>query len=331
MAKLRLTLACGDYDRTRALADGTVRVEGVDLNYIPLGPEETFWRMEHHEEFDASEMSMGAYLIARGRGDERFIAIPVFPSRYFRHSSIYVHTHAGIERPEDLRGKRVGVPEYNVTAAVWVRGILQHEYGVHPSEIRWFQGGLHDPGRREKVMGTLPPGVSLEPLPEGRTLNDMIERGDLDAITVPRTPNAYLQGSPNVRRLFPNYRQVEQEYFRRTGIFPIMHTIVLRREVYEANRWVAESLFKAFVQAKEACLRALTQNTAALPYMLPWMYDDLEEAQRVMGADYWPYGVEANRKPLDALIQYAHEQGLTPTPLPLEALFAAPTLDEFKV
>jgi 4,5-dihydroxyphthalate decarboxylase len=239
--------------------------------------------------------------------------------------------NAGIERPEDLRGKRVGVPEYNVTAAVWIRGMLEHEYGVRPADVRWLQGGLHDPGRREKVMGKLPPGVSLELLPEGRTLNDMLESGELDALTVPRMPRAFVEGSPNVRRLFPNYRAVEQDYFKRTGLFPIMHTIAIRTAVYESNRWLAESLFKAFVRAKDACVSAMTLNTAALPYMLPWMMDDLEEARRIMGRDYWPYGVEANRVPLTAFGQYAVEQGLTAQQLPLETLFAEPTLEEFKV
>ncbi len=330
MTRLRLTLACGDYDRTRPLADGTVPVEGVELNYLALGPEETFWRMEHHEEFDASEMSLGAYLGHRGHGQSRFIAIPVFPSRSFRHNAIYVNSHSDIQRAEDLKGRRVGVPEYNVTAAVWTRGILQHEYGVLPSDIKWFQGGLHDPGRREKVMGKLPPGVSLEPIPEGRTLNDMLVSGELDALAVPRMPRAFAEGSPAVRRLFPNFRAVEQEYFERTGIFPIMHTIVLRTEVYEANRWVAESLYKACVRAKAICAEAM-YHAEALKYMLPWLLDDIEEARRVIGPDYWSYGLDANRRPLGALAQYAHEQGLTPEPLPLESLFASSTLEEFKV
>jgi 4,5-dihydroxyphthalate decarboxylase len=331
MSKLRVTLACGDYDRTRALADGTVQVEGVELNYIPLGPEETFWRMEHFEEFDASEMSFGAYTVHRGHGESRFIALPIFPSRAFRHNAIYVHSGAGIERPEDLKGRRIGVPEYNVTAAVWMRGMLQHEYGVSPSDLHWYQGGLHDPGRREKVMGTLPPGVSLEPLAEGKTLNDMLDSGELDALMVPRMPRAFVEGSPNVRRLFPDYRAVEQDYFRRTGLFPIMHAIVLRTAVFEANRWLAESLFKAFVRAKDACANAMTLNTAALPYMLPWMMDEMEETRRIMGKDYWPYGLEANRLPLTTFGHYAVEQGLTSQALPLESLFAAPTLEEFKV
>ena len=179
-------------------------------------------------------------------------------------------------------------------------------------------------------MGELPPGVSLEPVPQGRSLNEMLAEGDLDAVGVPRMPNAFRDGSPSVRRLFPDFRAVEQDYFQRTGIFPIMHTIVLRRELFDENRWVAESLYKAFVQAKDLCAAAM-YNTAALPYMLPWMIEELEEARRVIGVDYWAYGLEANRRPLEALTQYAHEQGLTPEHLPLEHLFAAPTLEEFKI
>jgi 4,5-dihydroxyphthalate decarboxylase len=330
MAKLRLTLACGNYDRTRALLDGTVQVEGVELTYIPLGPEETFWRMEHYEEFDASEMSMGAYTVMRGRGEERFIAIPVFPSRMFRHNGIYVNADAGVERPEDLKGRRVGVAEYNATAAVWMRGLLQHEYGVHPSDVRWYQGGLHDPGRKEKAMGKLMPGVSIEPVPEGRSLNDMLVAGELDALAVPRMPNAFVQGSPRVRRLFSNFRAVEQDYYRRTGIFPIMHSIVLRRDVYESNRWLAESLYKALVRAKEVYV-ADVYHAQALAYMLPWLLDEIEQTRGLMGDDYWAYGLEPNRRTLEAFTQYAHEQGLTPERMPIESLFAAPTLEEFKI
>ncbi|HLI28218.1 MAG TPA: ABC transporter substrate-binding protein [Chloroflexota bacterium] len=330
MALLRLTLACGDYDRTRALRDGTVRVEGVELNYLPMGPEEAFWRMEQFEEFDASEMSMGNYIIERGRGSDRFIAIPVFPSRSFRHNAIYVNTDAGIERPEQLKGKRMGVPEYNVTAAVWVRALLQHDYGVRPEDIRWFQGGLHDPGRAEKAMGTLPPGVRVDPIPPGKTLDAMLEAGELDAVHAPRMPNCFARRSPRVRRLFPDFRAAEAEYYRRTRIFPIMHTIVIRREVYRANPWVAESLYKAFAEAKARCMAAL-YNTAALPYMLPWMIEEFEAARELMGDDYWAYGWEPNRHVLEAFTQYAYEQGLTPERLPPETLFAPSTLQTYKV
>ncbi len=330
MSKLRLTLACGDYDRTRALRDGRIAVEGVDLNYVALEPEEIFWRMEHHQEFDASEMSMGTYLVERGRGEDRYTAIPVFPSRSFRHNSIYVHSGAGIERPEQLKGCRFGVPEYNITAAVWVRGHLQHEYGVLPSDLRWFRGGLHTPGRREKASAQVPPSVSIESIPEGRTLSEMIESGELDAMHAPRMPDSFRNGSPRVRRLFPNFREVEQAYYRKTGIFPIMHTVVIRTEIYRQNRWLAESLYKAFVQAKALCAEAI-YNATALPYMLPWMIDEVEQTRRVMGADYWAYGLEPNRPTLAALTQYAHEQGLTPTALAVDDLFASPTLDEYKI
>jgi 4,5-dihydroxyphthalate decarboxylase len=330
MSKLRLTLACGDYDRTRALREGLFEVEGVDLNYVPLEPEEIFWRMEHHQEFDASEMSMGTYLIQRGRDEDRYTAIPVFPSRSFRHNSIYVHAGAGIERPEQLKGCRFGVPEYNITAAVWVRGHLQHEYGVHPSDVRWFRGGLHTPGRIEKAAGQTPAGVSIEAIPAGRTLSEMIDSGELDAMHAPRMPDSFRQGSPRVRRLFPNFREVEQAYYRKTGIFPIMHTVVIRTEIYRANRWLAESLYKAFLRSKAIAANAI-YNTTALPYMLPWMIDEVEQVRSVMGDDHWAYGLEPNRATLAALTQYAHEQGLTPRQVALDELFASSTLDEFKI
>lgn len=331
MARLRLTLACGDYDRTRALADGRVPVEGVDLNYLPLEIEETLARMVQFEEFDAAELGMNIYVAQRSRGDERFVALPVFPSRSFRHNAIYVHSGAGIERPEQLRGRRVGVPAYTVTAVVWVRAALQHEYGVYPHELHWYQGGLHDPGRREAVRGwTPPPGVAVEPLPEGRTLNEMLVAGDLDAVISPRLPNAFLAGAPQVRRLFPNYAEVERDWYRRTGIFPIMHTIVLKRAVYEANPWVAASLFKAFVEAKERCERAI-YNTAALPVMLPWLSDHIEQTRAVMGTDWWAYGLEPNRVGLEAFVQYCLEQGVIATAPPVETLFPASTLAGVKV
>jgi 4,5-dihydroxyphthalate decarboxylase len=222
------------------------------------------------------------------------------------------------------------VAEYNATAAVWMRGLLQHEYGVHPSDVRWYQGGLHDPGRKEKAMGKQMPGVSIEPVPEGRSLNDMLVAGELDALAVPRMPIAFVQGSSCVRRLFPNFRAVEQDYFRRTGIFPIMHSIVLRRDVYEANRWVAESLYKALVRAKEVCVADL-YHAQALAYMLPWLLDEIEQTRSLMGDDYWAYGLEPNRRTLEAFTQYAEEQGLTPERIPIESLFAPPTIEEFKI
>ncbi|MBI2954779.1 MAG: ABC transporter substrate-binding protein [Chloroflexi bacterium] len=330
MSKVRLTVACGEYDRTRALIDGTVQPEGIDLNFIVLPPEEIFWRMVRNEEFDASELSLSSYLMERARGKTKFIAIPVFPSRVFRHGCIFVNSDSRIERPADLIGRRVGVPEYEVTAAVWIRGILEHEYDVAPDKVRWFGGGLEQPGRKEKLDFKVPQNISIETIPTDRTLNSMLETGEIDALATPRVPSSFLAGSPKVRRLIPNYQEVEIDYFRRTGIFPIMHTFVIREEVYRQNRWVAMSLYKAFCQAKERCYQNL-QNVAALKYSVVWLMPELELQKKVFGNDPWPYGLDANRKTLETMVQYEFEQGLIDRKLELEELFAEGTLDLAKV
>ncbi len=325
-----MTLACEDYDRTRALRDGTVKAEGIDLNYLMLPVEEIFWRMLKFEEFDVAELSMGAFLVAASQRRCPFVAIPVFPSRTFRHRCIFVHAGAAIERPEDLRGKRVGVPEYTMTASVWLRGLLQHEYGVAPGEIHWLQGGEEQPGRKDRVDFELPRGVRLDVIPQDRTLNEMIESGEIDALMSPRMPSSFLSGSPSVRRLFPDFKRVEMDYFRRTGIFPIMHVIAIRTAVYAENPWVAQSLFKAFCEAKDRCFSRL-YDTNVLRVSLPWTDAEYEETRQLMGGDYWPYGYAANRPVLETLHSYLFEQGLIKQQLDLEKLFAVNTLDAFKI
>lgn len=287
MGDLNLTLACEDYDRTRPLRDGSVKPEGIDLNYLVLPVEEIFWRMLRYEEFDVAELSMGAFLVDASRGRRPFVAIPVFPSRTFRHRCIFVNVTSGIERPEDLRGKRVGVPEYTMTASVWLRGLLQHEYGVAPEEIHWFQGGEEQPGRKDRVEFDPPPKVRLGVIPEDRTLNEMIESGEIDALMSPRMPSCFLSGSPKVRRLFPDFKRVEMDYFRKTGIFPLMHTVVIRMGVYEKNPWVAQSLYKAFCEAKDLCFSQIYDSNV-LRNSLPWTIADYEETRLLMGGDYWP-------------------------------------------
>lgn len=330
MGRLHLDFACGAYDRTRALEDGTVQPEGIDLTYIPIDPpEEVFWRMLMHREFDAAEMSLGSYVAGRARGDFPFIAIPAFVSRMFRHSAAYVNVDSGIHRPEDLKEKRVGIPEYQMTATVWLRGILQADYGVNPSDLRWYSGGQEQPGRREKVPLTLPPDVRIERIPEDRTLSAMLEAGELDALFAARMPSPFVTGSPRVRRLFPNYREVEAGYFKRTGIFPIMHIVVIRFELYERHPWVAQSLFKALCEAKARCARALYE-ARALRAMLPWALHEYETARSLMGDDFWPYGVEANRKTLETFVRYAHEQGVAARPVSVDDLFAKETLDTYR-
>jgi 4,5-dihydroxyphthalate decarboxylase len=329
MTHLRLTLACEDYDRTRPIKDGIVKPDGIELNYLTMSVEEIFWRMMKYEEFDISELSMGAFLTAAARDHRPFVAIPVFPSRTFRQRCIFVNTAAGVRRVEDLRGRRMGVPEYSMTAAVWLRGLFQHEYGVQPGDIHWVQAGEEHPGRKDRVDFEMPPGVRLESRPD-TTLNAMIEQGEIDAMMSPRMPSCFLQGSPRVKRLFPDYRQVEMDYFRRTGLFPIMHVIVIRRSIYEKEPWVAQTLYKAFSAAKDICMRDL-YDTNILRVSLPWTSAEYEATRDLMSADYWPYGLESNRVNLETLHGYLFEQGLIKQRLNLDELFARETAEAFKI
>jgi 4,5-dihydroxyphthalate decarboxylase len=289
--------------------------------------EDTFWRMLRHEEFDASEMSLSSFLMAKAQGKPDFVALPVFLSRVFRHSSIYVNADAGVERPADLRGKVVGVPEYQMTAALWIRGILQHEYGVAPHEMRWRNGGLEEPGREEKLPLYLPPNLELEWIGPERTLGAMLLAGEIAAVVTARPPAAFVRRDPRVRRLFPDYKRVEIEYYRKTGIFPPMHLVVLKRRLYEDHPWVATSLYQALCEAKAYC-GLHNMFDGHLRYALPTLHAAVEEAAEAFGeADMWPYGVDANRHTIETALQYSYEQGLTPRRLALEELFAPNVLD----
>ena len=319
---LPLTLACAEYDRTQALALGDVRPQGIDLTYLRMPVEEIFWRMTQFREFDAAEMSMSTYILRRSRGEQSYLAIPVFPSRFFRHSCIWVNAEAGIREPADLRGKRMGVPEYQMTAAVWARGHLEDDYGVRPSDMVWYQGGAERPGRVEKTQLEIP-GVRIEPIPPDRTLSEMLATGELDAFMAARAPLSF--DGVRVKRLFPSFRQVEQEYFRRTGIFPIMHTVVVRQEVYDRTPWVARNLFEAFCAAKQRLMDRIG-NSMALALSLPWLLDEVESTRALMGEDYWPYGLEPNRAAIQTLLRYSHSQGLAERLMTPEELFAPSTL-----
>jgi 4,5-dihydroxyphthalate decarboxylase len=322
MARLSLTLACGDYDRTRPLADGSVRAEGVDLNVLFLPPEETFHRMARFRDFDASEFSLSSYTVLRGRG-ESLVAIPAFPSYMFRHNTIYVRADAGIAEPRDLRGKRVGVPKYHMTAAVWIRGMLEDEYGVAPKEMLWYEGG--EGARIKEIDVTLPAEIRRETVPADRTLSDLLDRGELDAYIGARRPPAFTAGSPRIRRLFPDFRAAERAYYQKTGLFPIMHTVVLRAELVERHPWLATSLLEAFAGAKAVALRAFDQ-TAALPAMLPWFLAEAEETRALFGDDPFPYGVARTRRTVETLSGYTFRQGLAPRRLTAEEMFVPSTL-----
>lgn len=331
MARLALTLACGDYDRTRALADGRVTVEGADLTVLALGPEEIFFRMVRFEEFDVAELSLSTYVLTAQR-DAPFVAIPVFLSRAFRHSGIYVHSEARIGSPQDLVGRRVGVAEYQLTANVWIRGILADFHDVPVDSVRYITGGLHQSGRREKAaIPALPEGVEITGCPEGRTLADMLVTGEIDALYTPRVPRPYLAGDPRVRRLFPDARAAEESYYRQTRIFPIMHVVAIRREVYQRSRWLAGSLVKAFSQARDLAFSGLDE-TAALPYLLPWTYQEIGRVRALMGDDYWSYGLNpANLMVLSTFLRYAREQGLAGDGIEPEDLFARETRDALAI
>ena len=329
MAKLPLTLAIGEYDHTRDLVDGTVPVAGVDLNVLRLPIEEMFYRFLLHGEFDVSEVSLGKIAALAAQDDPRFVPIPVFPSRVFRHSSIYVRSDAGIAKPEDLAGKRIGVPEWAQTAAVYSRGMLAHEYGVDLASIHWHQGGVNDPGRREKVALELPPGYRLAVVPD-RSLSEMLVAGDLDAVFSARAPAPFVAGDRRVRRLFADFRDVELAYARKTGIFPIMHVVALRRQVFERHRWVPLNLLKAFDEAKRRSLERAADVTAS-HFPLPWVPDELGRMRELLGADPWPYGVDANRTTLEAFLHYAIEQGVCRRLLAVEELFPPEVHETFKI
>jgi 4,5-dihydroxyphthalate decarboxylase len=330
MGKLRLSMACSNYDRTRALFDGRVSVDGIELTCLDLPIEEMFFRMLRHHEFDVAEISLSSYVLSLFREDPQLIAIPVFPSRFFRHSCIFINRDSGIREPKDLIGKRVGVPEFQMTAGVWIRGMLSDDYRVPVARVIYLHGGEEEPGRPEKIALSLPPEIRLESIPPSKTLSAMLESGEIDALYTARTPSTFDNGSGKVRRLFDNYQAIEQDYFSRTKIFPIMHAIVIRRDVYETSRWVAQSLYKAFVQAQRIAYGEL-YDSAALHCMLPWLVRHAEETRALMGADFWPYGLERNAHTLETFLRYSHEQGLAKRLLKPAELFAPESLESFKI
>jgi 4,5-dihydroxyphthalate decarboxylase len=321
MPDLKLTLACFDYDRTRALIDGRVRPAGIDLDIKVLRPRQTFQRMLDTQEFHVSELSLASYAALKGRGQCPFVAVPVALSKLFRHSCIYVRTDAGITAPADLKGKRVGTSQYSSTALVFMRGMLQHDYGVAPSDLHWFMGGLNTFTEQPLIPLNLPSDVRLDFLPAGKTLEGMFAADELDALLSIYIPALFLDGSPRIARLFPNFKDVERDYYRRTRIFPIMHTVVLRQDVYAAHPWAARSLYQAFRAAKELAVEGL-YDTDALQLSLPWLLDHVEEARRVFGKDFWSYGLEPNRPTWSAIGRFVHEQGLSPRTVSPDELFA---------
>lgn len=325
-----MTLGCWGYDRTNALKDGSVSPDGIDLNFLDMSVEETFFRMLRHKEFDAAEMSMSSYTVTMFNENRPFIAIPVFPSRVFRHSAIFINKNSGIKEPKDLQGKRVGCPEYQMTAPVWIRGIMSDEYGVPVDSVHYLTGGEEEPNRPEKIPLNLPENIKVDPIGEGETLATMLESGELDALYTARAPLSFYNENSNIQRLFPNYPEVERDYYKKTNIFPIMHCVVIRREVYEANPWVAQSLLKAFSLAQKKTYDDIALTGSPM-VMLPWVVSLIEEARKTMGEDYWPYGFEKNSEVIATFLRYHHEQGLSQRLLKPEELFAPESMESFVI
>jgi 4,5-dihydroxyphthalate decarboxylase len=324
--KLRISLGCCDYDRTRAIFDGRAPIEGCEIIGAPIEPEEAFHRAFRFAEFDVSELSLSSHTLMTSRGQSQYVGLPAFVSRLFRHSGIYIRTDRGIRTPQDLRGKIIGVPEYQITANVWIRGILSDDFGVDPATLVWRRGGVEEPGRGERAPLTLPPGVALEDVPKGKTLSGMLEEGELDAVLSARAPSSFTRGAPNVGRLFPDYPTVEADYFRRTAIFPIMHNIGIRRSLFDLHPWLPVSVVKAFARARELAMAELGQ-IGHLYTSLPWSVANYEAARTLLGSDYWSYGFEANRHVLETFTRYHHRQGLSAQRVDPEQLFAPSTLD----
>jgi 4,5-dihydroxyphthalate decarboxylase len=326
---LRLSLALGDYDHTRDLAHGVVQAAGIEVIPIHLPVEEIFFRFIKFREWDVAEVSFAKYVALLSQNDDSLVALPVFPSRVFRLSSIYVRAGGPVKAPGDLRGKRIGVPEWAQTAAVYTRGFIAHELGIPLSSIEWVQAGVNQPGRTEKVELKLPNGVQLQARPD-RSLNELLLAGEIEAILAARAPAAFAAGDGRIVRLYAEYRADEEAYFKRTGIFPIMHTVAMRREVFDANPWSAMSLYKAFAEAKARSLARLADVTASHA-PLPWLGDYVARMRELFGDDPWPYGLEPNRRTLAAFLQYAYEQGVCHRPLAPEELFPPQVLAEHKV
>lgn len=322
----RLTLACALYDRTAPLADGTVTADGLAIDFISLPHGELFRRQARHAEFEAAEFSLSTYAMLRARGDDRFVAIPVFPSRMFRHSSLYVNTSALVRAPGDLRGKRVGAQEYQQTAGVWLRGILAEEFGVQPQDVMWVFGAYDEPGAyTERVAFALPADIRAETIAPNDSLDALLVRGGIDALIGARPPRSFTTGAGTVARLFDPYDVAERDYFSRTHIFPIMHTVVIRRDVYEGARWIAMSLYKAFLRAKAVAARRLADPGSTFA-MLPWLARHVAETRTLMGDDPYAYGVAPNRATLAVFLRYCREQGLLARDLEVDELFAPETI-----
>jgi 4,5-dihydroxyphthalate decarboxylase len=327
MARLSVTVACAAYDRTWPLICRRVPIEGCEVNYFVIDPSEAFVRAYRSQDFDITELSASSHILTTARGDAPYIAVPAFISRLFRHSSFYIRTDRGIRSAKDLRAKTVGVTEYQMTAGLWARGLLSDDYEVRSQEIHWRRGGMDQPGLTERTPIKLARDIDLKEIPEGKTLSGMLMDGELDAMIVARAPAPFLQNAPNIARLWPDFRTAEEEYFKRTGLFPIMHLVGIRRSLVEKHPWLGPSVLKAFSAAKAIALEEM-QDVGISRASLPWLPSDLARSRTIMGPDIWPYGYQANKKAIDCMLRWSVEQGLSDRAVSAEELFAPGTLQD---
>ena len=329
MSRLEITYAASDYEHTRDLTRGDIQAEGIDLRYLNLQIEETFFRFIKFREWDVSEMSFGKFIALKSQDDDTVTAIPVFPSRVFRQSSLFVLPDSGIRDASNLRGKKIGIPEWAQTASIYTRGWLVHNMGIPLQEIDWIQGGVNDAGRQEKVTLKLPDGVSYTPRPD-KSLTQMLFDGEIDCIMSAHPPAPVEEGDDTIVHLYPNYQEVEEQYYKDTGIFPIMHVIAMRGDVFRENRWIAMNLLKAFTEAKDRAMFRVQEMTATrVPYA--WCYEGAQKARKLFGDDFFPYGIEPNRTTLEAFLQYGFEQGVCQRKVEVEELFPEEVQAEFRV
>lgn len=328
-AKVHLSLAICEYDHVRDFMTGQVTAEGLEINFQTFPIQEIFHRFTRHREWDVSEMSMGMYVSLLSQGDDSLTAIPVFLSRMFRQSSFYVRRGGPVAVPTDLRGRRVGYPDWSHTAGIYARGYLMHELKIGLDEIEWVQAGVDEPGRVEHLAFVLPPGVRRSSRPE-RSLDQMLRAGEVDAVLSSHAPRSFTAGDPEIVRLFPGFMREEADYYRRTGVFPIMHLIAIRREIHDAYPWAAMNLFKAFEEAKSRSLQRMMDGTVSR-YPFPWTFALAAEARALFGADFWPYGIEPNRTTIEAFLRFCHEQGVAHRPVALDELFPPQLSTFFKV
>jgi 4,5-dihydroxyphthalate decarboxylase len=329
MSKLQLSVAIGDYDRMRPLVDGLVQIDSVDAQFMLLDPEEIFFRAFRHADFDVCELSLSSYSVKTAAGTSPYIAVPVFPSRAFRHTSVYVRTDR-IKSPADLKGRRVGVPEYQLTANIWVRLFLEEDYGIRPSDITWVRGGYEHPGRIEKISLNLPDDVKVENARADATISDLLASGEIDAVIGPRAPSCFDRGHPHVGYLFADPQATATEWYRRTRLFPIMHTLGIRRTLAEKHPWLPVAVYKAFERSKAIALTKLS-DTSATKVTLPFVEEQLGAARRLMGEDFWSYGLESNRDVLRRFLERHHAEGLSSRLLSPEELFHPSALELHKI